>query len=280
MERFSLLGVRFSCGTREELLADAADRIKKARKARGIGTAEEAARGEKAVRNRGRGGEYIVTPNAEITYRAARDADFCGILNRAATVLPDGVGVTAAARLFGVRLCRFPGIEFAEHLLAAAPPEGYRLFLLGGRAGVAERAAATLEERFLRVRVVGVHHGYFKDAEDAAVTAAITAAEPDLLFVCLGSPRQEKWMAVHPLPCLALGLGGALDVWSGRVRRAPRLLRRMGLEWLFRLLSEPKRWRRAPALFLFMGAVLRKRLSFFSQTARKRRFAPSKNRQM
>ncbi len=272
MKRFSLLGVEFSRAEGEELFSRAAALAEAARRARGI---------EDIAPYGISGGGYIVTPNAEITYRASRDPAFCNILNRAALVLPDGVGVTTAARLFGVRLCRFPGIDFAEGLLAAAPPEGYRLFLLGGREGVAARAAVLLSHRYPRVKVVGVHHGYFANGEEAAAAAAeIAAASPDLLFVCLGSPRQEEWMAAHPLPCLALGLGGALDVWSGDVRRAPRLFRRLGLEWLFRLLSDPRRWRRALALPLFLGAVLRARLSLFSQTARKSRPRAKKNRQM
>ena len=268
MKAFSLLGVRFSHAKREELLSRAAACV-------------EAMRAARSSTEGGRisGGGYIVTPNAEITYRASRDPAFCIILNRATLVLPDGVGVTAAARLFGVRLCRFPGIDFAEALLAAAPPEGYRVFLLGARDGVAKRAAAALARRYPSVQIVGVHHGYFRAEEDAAVRAQIAAAAPDILFVCLGSPRQEEWMAAHPLPCIAIGLGGALDVWSGSVRRAPRLFRQLGLEWLFRLLSEPRRWRRVLLLPRFLGAVLHARF-FSSQTDLKSRPLSSKNRQM
>ncbi len=268
MKAFSLLGVRFSHAEREELLSRAAACVKAARAAR-----------SRTEGGRISGGGYIVTPNAEITYRASRDPAFCGILNRATLVLPDGVGVTAAARLFGVQLCRFPGIDFAEALLAVAPPEGYRVFLLGARGGVAVRAAAALAGRYPRVQVVGVYHGYFRAEEDTAVRAQIAAAAPDILFVCLGSPRQEEWMAAHPLPCVAIGLGGALDVWSGSVRRAPRLFRRLGLEWLFRLLSEPRRWRRALLLPRFFVAVVHARF-FPLQTDRKKRALHQKNRQM
>ncbi len=305
MEEFSLLGVSFACGSREELrkkaetlmretrAAKSEAEMSKARKGRGACVVKElfprpglATEGvsqtaENDAKTSARdGAPYIVTPNAEITYRAYRNPGFSRLLAGAAMRLPDGVGVTLGARLFGGRLSRYPGIELAEELLAAAPPEGLRLFLLGGRPGVAMRAGASLSRRYPHIRIVGARHGYFPPEEEGRVWEEICTARPDLLFVCLGSPRQERWMAARPLPAPAIGLGGALDVWAGDLRRAPRLLRRAGLEWLWRLLSEPRRWRRTAALPRFLLALLRARLSLFAQNATKRRHTARKKRQM
>ncbi len=200
----------------------------------------------------------IFTPNAEMAYRAARSPAFAGILSGADLLLPDGSGIVAAARLQGVRLPRLPGIDFAEALLACVG-RPCRLFLLGGRPGVAAAAARVLRRRYPAVQVCGVQDGYFVPAMAHTVAATVRAARPDLLFVCLGSPRQEEWIAVHRPPCLAIGLGGALDVWAGEVRRAPRSVQRLGCEWLWRCLRQPARLRRLPALVGFSARVLHAR---------------------
>lgn len=197
----------------------------------------------------------IYTPNAEITNRAASSAAFSDMLNHADLLLPDGVGISLAAKLQGISLERLPGIEFAEALLATAP-RPYRLFLLGGRPGIAWEAGRQLSRRFPRTVICGVQDGYYAPDMDHAVAAAIRAAAPDLLFVCLGSPRQEEWIALHRPPCLAIGLGGALDVWSGDTRRAPRAIRKMGAEWLWRTAMHPTRLARLPALAAFSARVL------------------------
>lgn len=197
----------------------------------------------------------VYTPNAEIALRAARSVAFSDMLLRAEMLLPDGVGVSLAAKLYGGTLCRIAGIDFAEGLLSSAPRR-YRLFLLGGREGVALRAAAALSARFAQADIVGARHGYFGCEEEGAVLDEIAAARPDVLFVCLGSPKQEEWIERLRPPCLSVGLGGALDVWSGDLPRAPRALRAMGGEWLFRILCEPKRVLRARALPLFALRVL------------------------
>lgn len=202
----------------------------------------------------------IFTPNAEIAYRAARQPSFAACLRRADLLLPDGVGITLAARLGGGRLFRMPGIDFAEEMLRAAPPGGYRLFLLGGRPGVAAQAGAVLMRHYPRVRICGVQDGYYAVESEEVIAAAVRATRPDLLFVCLGSPRQEEWIMRYRLPCLALGLGGALDVWSGAVERAPRAVRRAGFEWLWRGLHDLRRLPRLLALPAFAGCVLRERL--------------------
>ena len=193
----------------------------------------------------------IFTPNAEMACRAARSPAFSTLLNSADLLLPDGVGITMAARRQGVSLPRIAGIDFAEELLRRAPAKGLRLFLLGARPGVGQAAGRAIEARFPRVRICGVQDGYFPAALDAAVASVIRSAAPDLLFVCLGSPRQEEWISARRPPCLAIGLGGALDVWAGRVKRAPAPVREAGLEWLWRTAAEPARLARLPALASF-----------------------------
>ena len=150
---------------------------------------------------------------------------------------------------------RLPGIEFAEALLATAP-RPYRLFLLGARPGIATKAGRFLEKRYPHVRICGMQDGYYAPEMAHAVATAVRAAAPDLLFVCLGSPRQEEWIAIHRPPCLAIGLGGALDVWSGEIKRAPRVFREYGMEWLWRTARQPSRLARMPALAAFSARVL------------------------
>lgn len=198
----------------------------------------------------------IFTPNAEIACHAAKSPAFSDILNGADMLLPDGIGISLAARRQGVDLPRLPGIDFAEALLSTAPARGYRLFLLGARPGVAVAAGKALARRYPRITICGAQDGYYPTEMGHAVAAAIRAARPDLLFVCLGSPRQEEWIATHHLPCLALGLGGALDVWAGVRRRAPTVVQRMGLEWLWRTLGDPARLSRLPSLASFSLRVL------------------------
>ena len=206
------------------------------------------------------GGTHLVaTANAEMLFRAARDPKLAAALAAADLVLPDGAGVVLAGRLLGYgRFPRLPGVELAEALLAEGPPT----FLLGGRPGVAAAAAEHLVERHRAVRVVGTAQGYFTRAEESAVLDAVRRAAPALLLVGLGSPRQERWLAAHRealgVP-LAMGVGGALDVFAGRVPRAPAWMGRVGLEWLFRLAVQPRRWRRSLVLPAFVWAVLRER---------------------
>ena len=186
---------------------------------------------------------YVVTPNPEFILAAEGDGEFRAVLNGADLVLPDGIGVVYSARILGRPLQgRVPGIEFAEDMLACLNGTGGRLYLLGAKPGVAEEAGRRILERYPNLTLCGTQDGYFKDEEAALLKVA--AARPDLLFVCLGAPKQEKWMARwgrHTGARLAIGLGGALDVFAGSVERAPEAWRKLGLEWAYRLKKEPKR---------------------------------------
>ncbi len=197
----------------------------------------------------------VFTPNALMLDACRRDGELAALLNRASLSLPDGMGVLLAARRCGTPLkARVAGIEFGEALLERAAREGLRVFLLGGKAGVAARAATALCARYEGLCVCGTHWGYFDRAgeENERLLAQIRACRADILLVCMGFPVQERWI-MENLESLAhlrivAGLGGSLDVWSGDLRRAPRAISRMGMEWAWRMMCQPRRLRGLPAL--------------------------------
>jgi N-acetylglucosaminyldiphosphoundecaprenol N-acetyl-beta-D-mannosaminyltransferase len=200
----------------------------------------------------------IVTVNSVSLLKSRKDKTLLEIYRRADLVTADGVGIVWASRLLGLPLKgRVTGIDLAQSLLERASVNGYRVFLLGGRKGVAERAARRLEKRFSGLDIVGTHHGYFDEAK--GLLAAIKEAHPQILLVGMGVPKQERWMLKHvkelSVP-LMIGVGGAFDVFSDDCPRAPAHWQRLGLEWLYRLLHEPQRIKEALAIPHFIGRVL------------------------
>lgn len=197
---------------------------------------------------------YVVTPNPEFLLAAEKDGEFARVLNGADLVLPDGIGVIYSAKILGTPMKqRVPGIEFGERMLARLNEQGGRLYLLGAKPGVAEKAGENILQRYPDIVLCGTHDGYFQD--DEAVLRLVAAARPDLLIVCLGAPRQEKWMArwgIHTGARLAIGMGGALDVFAGEVERAPERWQKLGLEWAYRLKKEPRRITRMARLPLVL----------------------------
>ncbi len=193
------------------------------------------------------GGEHaavVVTPNAEIAYDACRDPEFCALLNRADLMLPDGAGVVLAAKLRRTPLKgKVAGIDFASNMLKVFARRGTKLYLLGSKPGVGEQAASKMKEKAPGLEICGVADGYFKD--EAEVIRRINEAGAEALFVCLGAPKQERFMFAHrdelTTVRLMAGLGGSLDGFAGNVRRAPNWMIRLNLEWLYRLCKEPKR---------------------------------------
>lgn len=208
------------------------------------------------------GPHMVVTPNAEIVQYAGAHPEFSALLAEADLVLPDGVGVVYASRILGRPLQgRIPGIDFAAALMARMAETGLRLFLLGAKPGVAQAAADRLGAAYPGLCICGVHDGYFQDNE--AVTHEIRAARADVLFVCLGSPKQEQWMAQYGAATgarLLAGLGGSLDVFSGQTRRAPKAFQKLGLEWFYRLCTQPSRIGRMARLPLFLCSAVAGRI--------------------
>ena len=235
-----ILGVQIDCVTPDEALA------------RGQALLDEP------------GFHYTVTPNPEFILTARKDPEFQRVLNGAALSLPDGIGVVYAAKILGTPLRgRVPGVEFAQGLMGLIAGSGKRLFLLGAKPGVAEKAADNLRREYPGLDICGTHDGYFR--EDAPVVEAIRASGADLVFVCLGAPKQELWMAKHGPETgarLMVGLGGCLDVFAGNVRRAPAFWQKAGLEWLYRLFREPSRigrMARLPLVLVYAAAERVKR---------------------
>jgi len=207
------------------------------------------------------GHHQVVTVNPEFLVAARYRPDFGAVLRRAALATADGVGVVLAARLQGTPLRgRVTGTELVLALARRAATEGWRLFLLGAAPGVAERAAEALAREVGGVRIVGTFAGSPRPEDEATILARLGSAQPDLLFVAYGAPAQELWLARNLARTTAevgMGVGGAFDFLAGIKPRAPRLLQRLGLEWLYRLWREPWRARRMLALPAFVALILR-----------------------
>ena len=201
----------------------------------------------------------IVTLNPEILMHARQDATVLHVLAQADLIVADGIGVVWAARVLGTALPeRITGVDLLEDVAELAAAQGWRLFLLGAAPGVADEAANRLQARCPGLRVAGTFSGSAAAAGDAACIERIRASAPDVVFVAFGAPAQERWIARtrgQLGAAVAIGVGGAFDFVSGRVTRAPRWMRRVGLEWLYRLLRQPWRWRRMTALPRFAAAV-------------------------
>jgi N-acetylglucosaminyldiphosphoundecaprenol N-acetyl-beta-D-mannosaminyltransferase len=204
----------------------------------------------------------VATVNPEFVMLAGRDAAFRIALEQADLCMADGVGLLWAARRLGRPLPeRVTGSDALPLIAERAAQQGWRLYLLGAAPGVAERAAAVLCRRYPGLLIAGIYAGSPAESEAAQIVARIRSAHPDVLFVAYGAPAQDLWIACHApelgVPVM-MGVGGAFDHLAGVRRRAPRWVQRLNLEWLFRLLSQPWRWRRQLALPAFVWAVLRR----------------------
>lgn len=203
----------------------------------------------------------VVTINPEFVMRARDNAPFAGVLEAADLATPDGVGIIWAARRQGVRIAgRVGGADMAEPLARQCARLGHRLFLLGAADGVAAQAARRLVEHVPGLVIAGTYAGSPQEEYDEEIVGLVGAARPDVLLVAYGSPAQDFWIARNKdrlgVP-VSIGVGGTLDYLAGVQRRAPVIVRRLWLDWAFRLLRQPWRWRRMLAIPRFMLAVLR-----------------------
>ncbi|AJQ27601.1 MULTISPECIES: WecB/TagA/CpsF family glycosyltransferase [Pelosinus] len=202
----------------------------------------------------------VVTPNPEIIMMANKDEQLARIINNADLVVPDGAGVVWAARYQGDAMPeRVAGYDLVQNLLIEAMSEKYKIYLFGGAPGIAEKAKKIAEERYPGVQIVGTRNGFFTKQNESEIVNDIKACQPDILLVALGVPRQEKWLEEYKeelkVP-VSIGVGGTFDVMAGVVKRAPLWMQRSNLEWLFRLLSEPKRAIRMLALPHFVIKIM------------------------
>ncbi|MEW6129547.1 MAG: WecB/TagA/CpsF family glycosyltransferase [Acidobacteriota bacterium] len=192
---------------------------------------------------------YMVVVNAAKVVTATRDSELKRIISNADLVTADGMSVVWASRLFGRPLKeRVTGIDLFARLIATAAAKNLRVYFLGARDEAVKKVVEMLKTQHPTLQVAGSHHGYFTDSENPAIVEDIKSSRADLLFVAMGSPKQEKWIAANVEKTgarFALGVGGSFDHLSGAVRRAPLWMQNAGLEWLHRLMSEPRRmWRR------------------------------------
>lgn len=213
------------------------------------------------------GFDMIVTPNSEIIENATRDKELAELISEAALIIPDGIGLVYAAKILKYDLSeRVTGIDFLTEILEYLEMTGKSIFLFGSKPeneemkSVAELAGISMNEKFPKLNIAGTHHGYFKPEDEADIVKAINESGADFLCVALGSPKQEKFMKAHKDEFVkvsaGIGVGGSLDVWAGTVKRAPEFYQKHGLEWLYRFVKQPSRWKRMLRLPVFMIKVL------------------------
>lgn len=213
---------------------------------------------------------WIATANPEILLEAKRRPSYWQTLRQADLRLVDGAGLQLVGWLSGASPKRLRGADLAERLVAYAAETGWSVGLVGGSAGVADRAAWTLRVKYPALRVMAEHGGNVDafgggDAANDEALHRLTMAAPDALLVAFGHPKQEEWIKRHlaelPSVKVAVGVGGTLDLWAGASKPAPKALRVLGLEWLWRLFHEPKRWLRIlNAVIVFPFTYLKDRL--------------------
>jgi N-acetylglucosaminyldiphosphoundecaprenol N-acetyl-beta-D-mannosaminyltransferase len=212
------------------------------------------------------GTKLVATVNALGMNEAVHDKEYHRVLRCSAMVLSDGVGLLWGLRFLGMPIQeRVTGIDFAEQLCRMAAVEGWPVYFLGSRSGTAPACANVMAAQYPGLVVAGARDGYFA-MDDFSVAESVARSGAKILFVAMGIPRQEKWVARHSHRLgniLAVGVGGAFDVLSGRLRRAPTVMQTLGLEWLFRLCQEPFRWKKDLKLILFVLRVFLTRVGLY-----------------
>lgn len=190
---------------------------------------------------------HVVTVNSEMIVAAQRDAELDRIIRHAHLIIPDGAGVVWALKFAGVKASRVPGIELAYSALEKACESGRRVALLGGKKEVLDALKEKLSASMPTLNIVSSHDGYFTSENEDEVVDQLSQAEPQLLLVALGVPKQEyfidKWHSRFP-NAVMVGVGGSFDVWAGISKRAPKVFQQLNLEWFYRLLKEPWRYKR------------------------------------
>ncbi|HHW21862.1 MAG TPA: WecB/TagA/CpsF family glycosyltransferase [Clostridiaceae bacterium] len=212
---------------------------------------------------KGKSANKIFTPNAEIIMQANRDPELLNILNSAELLVPDGAGVILASRILKNRLKeKVSGIDLVKKILSHTEKRSTSFFIFGGKPGVAEKASINILSDYPKARINGFRNGYFEESEIPEIIKQINDSRADVLLVGLGAPKQEKWIhryAGQLNSKVIMGIGGAIDVFAGTAALAPEFMRKAGLEWLFRLIKEPRRYKRMMDLPRFMILTLKKK---------------------
>jgi len=220
-----------------------------------------------ALHARLNGGEsrlfHLITANPEIVMAARKDAGLKTILEEADMITADGIGVVKAAKWFGENIPeRVTGYDLLLRLLELGNLENWSFYFLGADEETNRKAVETIQQQYPGVIIAGRQHGFFKPEDESRILEEIAEARPTFLIIALGAPRAERWIYTHKskLPVqLAMGVGGSLDVIAGKVKRAPAIWQKLNLEWMYRLLSQPSRWRRQLVLPLFVLTCLKER---------------------
>lgn len=207
---------------------------------------------------------FVITANPEIVMKANEEPDYMRVVNQATYVTADGIGVVKAAKLLSTPLPeRVAGYDTMIDLLELANHHHYRVYLLGAEQGTLEKAVRKINADYPYLEIVGSHNGYF-DWKNNHIQLEIAETKPDLIFVALGVPRQENWIAqnIHLFnKGVFLGVGGSFDVLAGGVKRAPEVWQKANLEWFYRLLKQPSRIGRMLALPKFVLKVMSTKVS-------------------
>jgi len=200
--------------------------------------------------------KFIVTPNPEIVLSARKDAKFSKIINNADYVIPDGIGIIKGAKSLGTPIHeRITGFDTLQYLIKTANRKQLKVYLLGAKPEIIQASADKIKKDYPQVDLVGFHDGYFKD--DGAIAEEIAEKSPNVVFVALGSPKQEFFIDKYRERTNAvwIGVGGSFDVFSGTKKRAPKLIQKLNLEWFYRLVKEPTRFGRMLAIPKYMGLI-------------------------
>lgn len=237
MKRVRLLGIPVDCITMKSALGYIDERIRNARC-----------------------GSYIMAVNPEKIMAAQKAPFLKNMFEHAGLLIPDGIGVVLGVRkVYGVWSQRVAGADLMQQICRVAAEKGYKIYIYGSKEGVNKKAVEILKSRYAGIQIVGRSHGYLGEDEMGNLVKAINDSGADILFVALGSPRQEQWIDTHLENLnvkICQGIGGTLDTITGEMKRAPALFQKFGLEWFYRLVAEPRRARRQAALPVFMLKIL------------------------
>lgn len=235
MAKIDILGVKFDNVSMDEAVAKC----------------EEFLKGDK--------GNLIVTPNPEIVMRAKDDEEFKSIINEAELVVPDGIGIIKAGNILNTPLKeRVAGFDLICNLIEKHKDGDVSFYFFGSKPGYADEAMANMRSKYPNINVLGAHTGYFKDDEEEGIVSELRSLKPDIILVGLGAPKQEKFINKYKAEGffkIGIGCGGSIDVLAGRVKRAPKLFIKLHLEWFYRLLKEPTRFKRMLVLPKFLKEV-------------------------